>query len=388
MQPPHHHNPNPIPNRIKLKAFKPFENTAEAVAAATDVIESSLGKDLKKFLKKSLKDQDLQDKLAVADTKLGAVIKEKLGLDIATGDVVGELFRGIRTQLDALLTGMSEANLKAMQLGLSHSLSRYKLKFSADKVDTMIVQAIGLLDELDKEINTYAMRVREWCVRFCGWLGSVECVWMELKERTLTQTPRAQLNPSPPQPTTKNNRYGWHFPELVKVVNDNVQYAKLVVRVGMRTNAKGHDLSDILGDDAVESAVRVWVYVMGFGIDGGGPSDTHPNHKLTTPAPAHNHQPPEKIKQVKESAEVSMGQEISENDLASIRSLAQEVVDLSAYRISLFDYLKNRMAAIAPNLTIMVRARARAVWVAWVAWIGVWGRESVSSSMHLTSPEL
>ena len=24
-------------------------------------------------------------------------------------------------------------------------------------------QAIGLLDELDKELNTYAMRVREWC---------------------------------------------------------------------------------------------------------------------------------------------------------------------------------------------------------------------------------
>lgn len=27
-----------------------------------------------------------------------------------------------------------------MSLGLSHSLSRYKLKFSPDKVDTMIVQ--------------------------------------------------------------------------------------------------------------------------------------------------------------------------------------------------------------------------------------------------------
>jgi nucleolar protein 58 len=49
-----------------------------------------------------------------------------------------------------------------MRLGLSHSLSRYKLKFSADKVDTMVIQAIGLLDELDKEINTYAMRVKEW----------------------------------------------------------------------------------------------------------------------------------------------------------------------------------------------------------------------------------
>ena len=49
-----------------------------------------------------------------------------------------------------------------MALGLAHSLSRYKLKFSPDKVDTMVVQAIGLLDDLDKELNTYAMRAREW----------------------------------------------------------------------------------------------------------------------------------------------------------------------------------------------------------------------------------
>jgi len=30
-----------------------------------------------------------------------------------------------------------------MSLGLSHSLSRYKLKFSPEKVDTMIVQVGG-----------------------------------------------------------------------------------------------------------------------------------------------------------------------------------------------------------------------------------------------------
>lgn len=63
-----------------------------------------------------------------------------------------------------------------MSLGLSHSLSRYatlsddhpvthkssrfKLKFSPNKVDTMIVQAIALLDDLDKEINIYSMRVK------------------------------------------------------------------------------------------------------------------------------------------------------------------------------------------------------------------------------------
>jgi RNA processing factor Prp31 len=52
------------------------------------------------------------------------------------------------------------------------------------QVDTMIVQAIGLLDDLDKELNTYAMRVREW--------------------------------------------YGWHFPEMTRIVADNVTYAKAV----------------------------------------------------------------------------------------------------------------------------------------------------------------
>lgn len=48
-----------------------------------------------------------------------------------------------------------------MSLGLSHSLSRHKLKFSPDKVDTMVIQAIALLDDLDKELNIYAMRVKE-----------------------------------------------------------------------------------------------------------------------------------------------------------------------------------------------------------------------------------
>jgi nucleolar protein 58 len=60
------------------------------------------------------------------------------------------------------VTDVTPADERAMSLGLAHSLSRFKLKFSPDKIDTMIVQAISLLDDLDKEINIYAMRVREW----------------------------------------------------------------------------------------------------------------------------------------------------------------------------------------------------------------------------------
>merc|ERR1712070_29420 len=134
--------------------------------------------------------------LAVADKNLGVSLKDALGdsTKIVADDKTNELFRGLRCYMEELFDtdgGMSAQDLRAMQLGLSHSLSRYKLKFSADKVDTMVIQAVGLLDELDKEINTYAMRVKEW--------------------------------------------YGWHFPELQGIVNDNAQYSKLVLTCGYRS---------------------------------------------------------------------------------------------------------------------------------------------------------
>merc|ERR1712242_334850 len=51
---------------------------------------------------------------------------------------------------------------------------------------------------------------------------------------------------------------------------------------------------------------------------------------------------------------MSMGSEITESDLKNITSLATQVLELSEYRNELYDYLKKRMMAIAPNLTLMV----------------------------------
>lgn len=133
----------------------------------------------------------------------------------------------------------------------------------------MIIQAIGLLDDLDKELNTYAMRVREW--------------------------------------------YGWHFPEMTKIVSDNVVYAKVVKFMGTRENAKDKDFSAIVVEEDVEALL-------------------------------------------KDTAEVSMGTEISEEDLSNIICLCDQVISLSEYRAQLYDYLKSRMAAIAPNLTVLVGA--------------------------------
>merc|ERR1712166_1445450 len=48
------------------------------------------------------------------------------------------------------------------------------------------------------------------------------------------------------------------------------------------------------------------------------------------------------------------GTEITEEDLANILVLCERVIELTEYRASLAEYLKLRMNAIAPNLTVLV----------------------------------
>jgi len=250
---------------IKLKKFQKFEDTTEALAAATALVEGKMSKSLKKLLKKVVA-EDAHEKLAVADAKLGNVIKEKLEMACVHDSKVGELMRCIRSQASGLISGLPDKEMSAMELGLAHSLSRYKLKFSPDKIDTMIVQAVNLLDDLDKELNNYIMRCREW--------------------------------------------YGWHFPELSKIITDNLAFVRTVQVMGTRDNAKHVDLSDILPEEVEEK--------------------------------------------VKEAAEISMGTEISDEDILNIKHLCIQVVEIQEYRTQLYEYLKNRMIAIAPNLTILV----------------------------------
>ncbi|XP_057193877.1 nucleolar protein 58 isoform X1 [Triplophysa rosa] len=250
---------------VKLKHFEKFQDTTEALAAITAMVEGKLGKSLKKILKKVVA-KEAHEQLAITDAKLGGVIKDKMNLSCVHSPAVAELMRGIRNQMEGLITGLPAREISAMSLGLAHSLSRYKLKFSPDKVDTMIVQAISLLDDLDKELNNYIMRCREW--------------------------------------------YGWHFPELGKIITDNLAYCNSVRKIGDRTNVSSTDLSDILPEE-IEAEVKL-------------------------------------------AAEISMGTEVSEEDIANIMHLCDQVIEISDYRLQLYDYLKNRMMAIAPNLTVMV----------------------------------
>lgn len=62
----------------------------------------------------------------------------------------------------------------------------------------------------------------------------------------------------------------------------------------------------------------------------------------------------DKVAKVKEEAEISMGTDISDLDLIHIEQLCDQIIELTNYRLQLHEYLKNRMNALAPNLTVLL----------------------------------
>ena len=138
----------------------------------------------------------------------------------------------------------------------------------------MIIQAIALLDQLDKDVNLFSMRIREW--------------------------------------------YGYHFPELVRIVPDNHQYACAAKFIGHKeslTEEKLPELAAILEDNSTLA------------------------------------------QNVLDAARGSMGSSLSEIDMLNISAFATRVISLADYRKSLISYLAEKMNSVAPSLTALLGER-------------------------------
>jgi len=259
---------------VKLTAIQPFSSAADALNQCNAVSEGLMTDELRNFLELNLpkvkEGKKPKFSLGVAEPKLGSQIFEILRIPCQSNDFVLELLRGIRLHLHTFIKDLKEVDLEKAQLGLGHSYSRAKVKFNVNRVDNMVIQAISLLDTLDKDINTFCMRVREW--------------------------------------------YSWHFPELVKIINDNYIYARVAKFVKDKST---------LSDDALPELIEIT-----------GDED--------------------KAKDIIEAAKASMGQDISPVDLINIELFAQRVIELSEYRKQLHTYLVSKMHDIAPNLATLI----------------------------------
>ncbi|TRY95113.1 hypothetical protein DNTS_003840 [Danionella cerebrum] len=256
---------------VNLSAFFPFKSAQTALENINAISEGVLHADLKLFLETNLpiggKKKAL---LGVSDAKLGAALQEDLDLSIQTGGVVAEIIRGIRLHFHSLVKGLTAQAASKAQLGLGHSYSRAKVKFNVNRADNMIIQSIALLDQLDKDINTFSMRVREW--------------------------------------------YGYHFPELIKIVSDNSTYCKLAKLIGNRKELSEESL-EALEEITMDSA---------------------------------------KAQAILDASRSSMGMDISPIDLINIESFSNRVVSLSNYRQELQEYLRSKMGQVAPNLAALI----------------------------------
>ncbi|NXV33424.1 NOP56 protein, partial [Rissa tridactyla] len=229
-----------------------------------------LHEDLRLLLETSMPAKKKKALLGVADAKIGAAILEELGYQCQTGGVVAEILRGIRLHFHALVKGLTAQSASKAQLGLGHSYSRAKVKFNVNRVDNMIIQSISLLDQLDKDINTFSMRVREW--------------------------------------------YGYHFPELIKIVSENYTYCRLAKFIGNRKELSEESLEG-LEEIVMDSA---------------------------------------KAQAILEASRSSMGMDISPLDLINIESFSSRVISLSEYRKGLQEYLRSKMSQVAPSLSALI----------------------------------
>ncbi|KAL8651823.1 MAG: hypothetical protein Q9210_003043 [Variospora velana] len=192
---------------VKLMSFAPFQGAAQALENANEVSEGMATEFLTSLLEVNLPKAGKKHKvtLGVSDKNLAGSIKAAFpGLECETADtseIVQDMLRGVRQHAPKLLKQLQDGDVERAQLGLGHAYSRARVKFSVQRNDNHIIQAIATLDHLDKAINMFSMRVREW--------------------------------------------YSWHFPELIRIVSENHAYARLALFVGDKKRLSDDDLEEL-----------------------------------------------------------------------------------------------------------------------------------------------
>ncbi len=118
--------------------------------------------------------------------------KLNVNVEVATASEA-EALRGRMEQV-AVETGFAKdaTELAAWNRNVSMELAKLRVKGAVEKRDLVIAQAIQTLDDLDRTVNLFMGRLREW--------------------------------------------YGIHFPELDRLIEKHETYARLVMNLGYRDN--------------------------------------------------------------------------------------------------------------------------------------------------------
>jgi len=125
--------------------------------------------------------------------------KLKIAVEVMRPTEAGELLRGNVEKFAVMLGFLKEgAELRDWTHKVSVELTKMRVRKSAEKRDLVVAQAIQTIDDLDKTVNLFMGRIREW--------------------------------------------YGLHFPELDRLVEKHETYARLIANLGRRENFTAENL--------------------------------------------------------------------------------------------------------------------------------------------------
>ena len=297
---------------LKLVSRHEFGSLGEAASylEATARLDPSKGRvpaPLATFLKRELDSGRLPSgtELLVGTARLGQAVGREFPSRGSSPHVIptwsgprAAVQRLIRERLTELLAGVPSQTLQTLRRGLSLRHARYTLRLAPGRVDTLVVRSIRAYDDLEKQINSAAVRVREW--------------------------------------------YSWHFPELSALVPDPLRYAETVLRLGRASRASEAGLSDprqmaaaLVGSESGEGS--------GAGpVAGAGAGTSDP---LLAESVG---------RAVIRASLVTIGTAIEDEDLAQIQALCRQVLSLAQARSKLKAYLTQRLDTLAPNLVHLV----------------------------------
>lgn len=136
-------------------------------------------------------------------SELAQSVREKLKVTSEV-DEYSAVWESVRENLGdyAVKAGFLSSPSELPQLihEVSMELSKRSVKKATERRDFLIVQAVEALDDLDKTLNLFAGRIREW--------------------------------------------YGLHFPELTRLISSHEVYARLVHSLGSRENFSEESLAE------------------------------------------------------------------------------------------------------------------------------------------------
>lgn len=271
---------------VTLASFAPFLSGVNALENINAISEGSIHDDLKTFLVANLPKKHSKTTLGIQDPKMVQSFNELFPeLKLQVGEAIIEVCRVTRSYFAKMQKGMSAEVQSTAQRGLAHSYSRAKLRFNVHRQDNMIIQAIALIDQMDKNINTFAMRVREW--------------------------------------------YSYHFPELVRIVNENFPYCRLIQLIQRRETL----LAAVQEHEAAED-------------DTEAPELIKQIEEITMDAA--------KTQAICDASRKSVGMGISDIDLLNVVHFAKQVTELANFRKELTEYLRSKMNAVAPSLAALI----------------------------------